>query len=106
MGATEKNRLQGAVNEFAAAMKEKLLFKKRHNWTGWWRAYNRADFEKQLKAHAVLKELKGENLVDIANYAMFLYYQEQREAENQRLREFRRKRREAKRQKEITDGRG
>lgn len=74
----EQQRLENAVDEFAAKMKDKLLKKKRQGWRGWRDPAYREIIENKLRDHTV-RLLSGDTAqaVDVANLAMFLECMEQ-----------------------------
>lgn len=69
----EIERLNGAVDEFAAAMKAKLAEKAREGWTGWddLRAKD-GIYTAMLAQGAAIKYAEGQE-IDIANLAMMLW---------------------------------
>lgn len=68
--------LNATVDAFAAAMKEKLAgMVQDENRTGWNDPANANDYYTKLLAHAAGVKLAAWQEVDIANFAMFLWYQ-------------------------------
>ena len=82
---TEKDKLYTAVDEFAEAMKVRLIQKQKQGFGGWDDSGIYAHsiptrlFAKAAQMYAILnypslkKELKKKTLVDIANFAMMLW---------------------------------
>lgn len=92
MSLIDIEKIKAAVDSFAEEMKGKLVHKYFLSWTGWDNPHHNESLKNQLKSHVIFKELKGDNLVDIANLAMFLRYQEKHppkieaeEAEHRRM---------------------
>lgn len=68
--------LADAVDAFAAAMKAELAgMVQDENRTGWNDPANAEDYYKKLLAHAAGVRMAVGQEVDIANFAMFLWYQ-------------------------------
>jgi hypothetical protein len=81
----EQKKLFEAVDELAAAMKKKLAAKQREGWHGWddLTEYGRKDLARKMIEHIMKRDVFGtvsvdaqfmeeSNLVDIANFCMFL----------------------------------
>ncbi len=77
---TEKQKLDEALKEFAQAMAGRLNEKRRDGFAGWDDGFNSAwDMEHRMgtKVLRVIKEQEQcdpQDLVDIANFAMFLHH--------------------------------
>jgi hypothetical protein len=69
----EKSELRKLVRDFSAEMREKLLAKADRGWRGWNATYYREIFRSLLVEHVS----KGD-WVDVANFAAFLWYLDQR----------------------------
>jgi len=68
--------LADTVDAFAAAMKAELAgMVQDENRTGWNDPANAEDYYKKLLAHAAGVRMAAGQEVDIANFAMFLWYQ-------------------------------
>jgi hypothetical protein len=83
-GMNENNKLNYAVDEFALAMKERLTQKHKQGFTGWNNKDIHANsivfklFYKASEVYSLLnfgekRNLKKKVLVDIANFAMFIW---------------------------------
>jgi len=70
---TETQRLQAAVNDFSKEMKRKLLQKKDRGFEGW-DCINSENGQLKLMTHFVRAIKDPEQWVDVANFAMFLWY--------------------------------
>ena len=70
---TETQRLQTAVNDFAKEMKVKLLRKKAQGFEGW-DFIGSENAQLKLMKHFVRAIRDPEQWVDVANFAMFLWY--------------------------------
>jgi len=70
----EQRDLEAAVDEFAAAMKKRLNTKRKQGWGGW-EDPELCDAEARFLRNAaqgvIVKDKKS--LVDVANFAMFLW---------------------------------
>ena len=58
--------------EFTYACLRKLEKKEEFGWTGWDFSHNQEVFESEIR-NRIKKELTQKNLVNIANYCMFLW---------------------------------
>ena len=77
---TEKQKLDEALKQFAQAMAARLSEKRRDGFTGWDDGFNSAwDMEhrmvdKVLRVSKEQEQCDPQDLVDIANFAMFLHH--------------------------------
>lgn len=80
----EQRAIFEAVDVFAEAMKEKLAKKERDGWEGWDEPGNEAGLKESMVDHILercicgglrlrVKTFSSPNLVDIANFCMFLW---------------------------------
>ena len=76
---TEIARLNKAVDAFAVVMKEKLSKKAAEGFRGWDKPVFRRNVVSVLIKHANLVEFDPAQAVDIANFAMMLWYLQQQE---------------------------
>lgn len=74
---SEPKELESAVDEFADAMKARLLSKHKQGWRGW------QDMDSTYLGHRLLRNAKKaaetgdrKSLVDVANLAMMIYRSE------------------------------
>lgn len=79
----EGKALCALVDAFAAEMKEKLLLKEAHGWKGWRQKRYRGNFQRRLVDHAMraFTQDDGRQLVDVANFAAFLWHIDKRPTE-------------------------
>jgi len=70
----EVKRLEAAVDDFAKAMKAKLIKKYNQGWSGW-ESMSRRSLDVALSKHAAMQHLNGNEEVDIANLCMFSWLQ-------------------------------
>lgn len=68
----EKELLSKAVDEFAQAMKDKLFAK--IAWRGWRQKRYYKQFQSDMNKHVIRQFSVGNQEVDIANYAMFIWH--------------------------------
>jgi hypothetical protein len=73
---SEDSKLLEAIDNFQFAMKDRVLQKKDEGFTGWDNPDMKMQMQDDLNKH-LRKELNSLNLVDIANYCMFLWNLEQ-----------------------------
>ena len=72
--ADEIQRLNVTVDEFARCMKAKLEVKVKEGRSGWDNPANAEAIYNALLAHAAGVPLAREQEIDVANFAMFLYW--------------------------------
>jgi hypothetical protein len=71
----EVRKIDEAVAAFSTEMKERLLHKLREGWRGWDDPANRQEIYQAMLAHGAAIPLAQGQEADIANFAMFLWYQ-------------------------------
>lgn len=72
----EGKALCALVDAFAEQMKEKLLQKESLGWTGWRQKDFKPDFQRRLVDHAMRAFVEKDDLqlIDVANFAAFLWH--------------------------------
>ena len=72
---SERTEIEAAVDEFAAAMKTRMLSKLKQGWTGWDRTFIKSDASKRMLLNASHAHEHGDekSLIDTANLAMIVW---------------------------------
>ena len=70
----ETQKIRAGVDRFAEEMEQRLIEKLRQGWRGWDDPANAAEIYNAMLSHSAGVPMAVEQEVDIANFAMFLWY--------------------------------